>query len=123
LKPLRVTNEAASHIFTECFIQYEVLGEADPRLLADDPLLQDFVFDFDIVASRVLTPVELKLFKMRAKYRIKPTDCRQTLQLSWDGYRHMKERIRIKLGRGLVHYRLWPLENYFNDNHEKKVNF
>jgi len=60
---------------------------------------------------------------MRAKHRIKPSSCRQTLQLSWNGYQHMKKRIRIKLGRGLVHYRLWPLENYFNDNHQKKVNF
>jgi len=123
LKPLRVTNEAAAHIFTECFIQYEVLAEAGPRVLGEESALQEFVFDFEIVASRVLTPVELKLFKMRAKHRIKPSVCRQTLQLSWDGYRHMKERIRIKLGRGLVHYRLWPLESYFNENHERKVNF
>jgi len=83
----------------------------------------DYVFDFDSVAARVLTPVELKLFKLRVKYKKRPTECLKALQLSWGGYWYMKKRIRIKLGRGFHDYHLWPLEMYFDDNHEKKVQF
>ena len=50
-------------------------------------------------------------------------DCLRQLHLTWGGYWYMKKRIRIKLGRGFHDYRLWPLEMYFNDNHEKKVEF
>jgi len=123
LKPLRVTNDAAAHIFVECFCQYEAIVEADPGLIAEEPQLQDFLFDFHTVASKVLTPVELKLFTMRVKYGKKPVVCRDALQLNWNGYRRMKKRIRIKLGRGLLFYRLWPLEKYFNENHEKRIAF
>ena len=123
MKPLRVTNDAAAHIFVECFSQYEAIIEADPAFLSEDTSLQDFLFDFHTVASRVLTPVELKLFTWRVKYRKKPIDCRDELLLTWNGYRRMKKRIRIKLGRGLLLYRLWPLEKYFNENHERKVAF
>ena len=118
-----VTKRAATHIFIECFVQYEVLSEADPGQLAEDPRMMDYVFDFDNVAARVLTPVELKLFKLRVKYRKRPTDCLRQLHLTWGGYWYMKKRIRIKLGRGFHDYRLWPLEMYFDDNHEKKVEF
>ncbi len=123
MKPLRITNDAAVHIFVECFCQYEAIVEADPDVLAEETALQDFLFDFHTVASRVLTPVELKLFTMRAKYRKKPVVCRDALQLTWNGYRRMKKRIRIKLGRGLLFYRLWPLEKYFNENHQKWEGF
>jgi hypothetical protein len=123
LKPLRITNDGAQHIFVECFCQYEAIVEADPDLLADETQLQDYLFDFNTVASRVLSPVELKLFKMRIKYGKKPADCRDALQLSWNAYQYMKKRIRIKLGRGLLLYRLWPVDKYFNDNHERKVQF
>ncbi len=118
-----VTKRAATHIFVECFVQYEVLSEADPGQLVDDPKMLEYVMDFDSVASRVLTPVELKLFKLRVKYRKRPAECLRAMHLTWGGYWYMKKRIRIKLGRGFHDYRLWPLEKYFDDNHEKKVEF
>jgi len=118
-----ISRDAATHIFVECFIQYEILFEADPGQLADEPRLLDFVFDFDSVCSHVLTPVELKLFRMKVKYRKRQIDCITSLQLtSWE-YWNMKQRIRIKLGRGLHDYHLWPLEKYFHENHQKKVSF
>ncbi len=118
-----VTKRAATHIFIECFVQYEVLSEADPGQLADEPKMLEYVFDFENVAAQVLSPVELKLFKLRVKYRKRPTECVRRLRLSWGSYWRMKQRIRIKLGRGFHDNRLWPLEKYFDDNHEKKVEF
>jgi hypothetical protein len=118
-----ISRDAATHIFIECFSQYEVLSEADPGQLADYPRLQEFVIDFEIVCSRVLTPVELKLFRMKVKYRKRQIDCVKSLQItSWE-YWNMKQRIRIKLGRGLHDYHLWPVEKYFDENHQKKVSF
>ncbi len=118
-----ITEKAAYHIFTECFIQYDVLVEADPGKLALHPRMQDFVFDFDSVSQEVLTPLELKLFKMRVKYKKRRGKCLQELKIDVTTYTEMRQRIKVKLGRGFHDHNLWPLENYFNDNHAKKVRF
>lgn len=119
----KITDKAAYHIFTECFIQYDILVEADPRKLGEHPRLQDYVFDFDSVSQTVLTPVELKLFRLRVKYKKRRAKCLEELKIDISTYTEMRQRIKVKLGRGFHDYRLWPLENYFKDNHAKKVRF
>ena len=98
---------AAKLAFKEVIGQYESLAELGPTEISR-PEFTSFLLDVETLTKKTLTPAELTLFHRRRKHLAAKE-------------RDAFESIEIKLGRAFNNHELWPVDGYFQEDGERRL--